>query len=38
MLIRDNNGKIIIIYRKNCKNEKDYNEKIYHYFSSIKFF
>ncbi len=29
MIIRDINGKINIIIRKDCKNEKVYNQKIY---------
>jgi len=29
MLVRDSNGTIIIISRKDCKNESVYNEKIY---------
>ena len=29
MLVRDSEGKIIIISRKDCKNETVYNEKIY---------
>jgi hypothetical protein len=29
MLLRDIDGKLIIISRKDCKNEKVYNEKIY---------
>lgn len=29
MLIRDANGKIVIIFRKDCKNELFYNTKIY---------
>jgi len=29
MLVRDSEGKIILICRKDCKNESVYNEKIY---------
>jgi hypothetical protein len=29
MLLRDIDGKLIIISRKDCKNEKAYNTKIY---------
>ena len=29
MLIRDSEGRLIIISRKDCKNEKVYNEKLY---------
>lgn len=29
MLVRDSEGKIIIISRKDCKNESVYNQKIY---------
>jgi len=29
MLVRDENGKLIIISRSDCKNEYAYNEKIY---------
>jgi hypothetical protein len=29
MLVRDADGKIIIVSRKQCKNELIYNEKIY---------
>ena len=29
MLVRDSEGKLIIISRKDCKNESVYNEKIY---------
>lgn len=29
MLVRDSEGRIIIISRKDCKNESVYNEKIY---------
>ena len=33
MLLRDATGKIIIIYRKDCKDEKSYNQKIYNIMS-----
>jgi hypothetical protein len=40
MLIRNSDGKIIIIFRKDCKNERVYNQKIYdiiqHYHISPK--
>lgn len=36
MIIRDPSGKIIIIMRKDCLNEKVYNQKIYDVMS--KFF
>jgi hypothetical protein len=29
MLVRDENGKIVIVSRSNCKNEIVYNEKLY---------
>ena len=29
MLVRDSEGRLIIISRKDCKNESVYNEKIY---------
>jgi hypothetical protein len=29
MLVRDADGKLNIISRKKCKNETDYNEKLY---------
>ena len=29
MLVRDSDGRLIIISRKDCKNESVYNEKIY---------
>jgi|688.fasta_scaffold2435195_2 hypothetical protein len=29
MLVRDSEGRLIIISRKDCKNENVYNEKIY---------
>jgi predicted transcriptional regulator len=29
MLVRDVHGRLIIIFRNECKNEKVYNEKIY---------
>ena len=29
MIVRDADGKIIIISRKDCRNEKVYNEKLY---------
>ena len=29
MLVRDAEGNIVIVYRKDCKNEAVYNEKIY---------
>ena len=36
MLIRDDTGKIIIIFRKDCKNELFYNTKIYTIMSQYK--
>jgi hypothetical protein len=29
MLVRDIDGRLVIISRSNCKNEKIYNEKLY---------
>jgi hypothetical protein len=29
MLVRDTEANIVIVYRKDCKNEAVYNEKIY---------
>jgi len=36
MLIRDANGKIVIIFRKDCKNELFYNAKIYNIIEQYK--
>jgi len=36
MLVRDVDGKIVIVYRKDCKNEQSYNEKIYNIVKKYK--